>query len=76
MSWELRTPEDFETATRFVRPENMRQSVWVSTDPAWHVAPLTELAELGFEETRLHQVGREQQALIDTFEECVLPVLR
>jgi coenzyme F420-dependent glucose-6-phosphate dehydrogenase len=76
VNWELRTPEDFETATRFVQPEDMRQSVWVSADPAWHIARLKELAELGFEEIQLHQVGRNQQAFIDTFGEHVLPALR
>jgi coenzyme F420-dependent glucose-6-phosphate dehydrogenase len=76
VNWELRTPEEFDTATRFVRPEDMRQSVWISADPAWHAARLTELIELGFEEIQLHQVGRNQQAFIDIFGERVLPVLR
>jgi probable non-F420 flavinoid oxidoreductase len=76
VNWELRRPEDFDTATRFVRPEDMRQSVWVSADPGWHAARIAELIELGFEEIQLHQVGRNQQAFIDTFGERVLPALR
>ncbi|HEY0419243.1 MAG TPA: LLM class flavin-dependent oxidoreductase, partial [Acetobacteraceae bacterium] len=76
VNWELRTPEEFDTATRFVRPEDMRQSVWISADPGWHVAHIAELVELGFEEIQLHQVGRNQQAFIDIFGERVLPALR
>jgi coenzyme F420-dependent glucose-6-phosphate dehydrogenase len=76
VNWELRTPEEFDTATRFVRPEDMRQSVWISADPGWHVARLAELVELGFKEIQLHQVGRNQQAFIDIFGERVLPALQ
>ena len=76
VNWELRTPEEFDTATRFVRPEDMRESVWISSDLGWHTARIAELVELGFEEIQLHQVGRNQQAFIDAFGERVLPPLR
>ncbi|WP_043345750.1 TIGR03885 family FMN-dependent LLM class oxidoreductase [Belnapia moabensis] len=76
VNWELRLPEDFDTATRFVRPEDMRESVWISSDLGWHAARIAELAELGFDEIQLHQVGRNQQAFIDAFGERVLPALR
>jgi coenzyme F420-dependent glucose-6-phosphate dehydrogenase len=75
VNWELRTPEDFDTATRFVRPEDMRQSVWISSDLGWHVARIAELIELGFEEIYLHQVGRNQKAFIEAFGTHVLPQL-
>ncbi|MBP0445276.1 TIGR03885 family FMN-dependent LLM class oxidoreductase [Roseomonas sp. SSH11] len=76
VNWELRTPEHFDTATRHVRPEDMRESVWISADPGWHVARLRELVELGFGEIQLHQVGRNQRAFIETFGTSVLPALR
>ncbi|WP_159719034.1 TIGR03885 family FMN-dependent LLM class oxidoreductase [Geminicoccus flavidas] len=76
VNWELRTPEDFDTATRFVKPEDLRNSVWISADLGWHAARITELVELGFEEIQLHQVGRNQQAFIDAFGAQVLPALR
>jgi coenzyme F420-dependent glucose-6-phosphate dehydrogenase len=76
VNWELRTPEEFDTATRFVRPDDMRQFVWISADLDWHAARIAELAELGFDEIQLHQVGRNQQAFIDAFGERVLPALR
>lgn len=75
VNWQLRTPEEFDTATRFVRPEDMRESVWVSSDLGWHVDRLAELAELGFDEIQLHQIGRNQRAFIDAFGERVLPAL-
>ena len=76
VNWELRAPEDFDTATRFVKPEDMRESVLVSSDLGQHAAWLAEYVDLGFEELQLHQVGRNQQAFIEAFGEAVLPRLR
>jgi hypothetical protein len=47
--------------------------VWISTDLGWHAE---RLAELGFDEIHLHQVGRNQRAFTETFGERVLPALR
>ena len=76
MSWELRSPADFDMATRFVRPEDMRDSVLISSDPGQHAAWLAEFIELGFDELQLHQVGRNQHSFIDAFGAKVLPQLR
>jgi G6PDH family F420-dependent oxidoreductase len=76
VNWELRSPSDFDTATRFVRPENMRESVLISSEPTQHVDWLAEFIELGFEELQLHQVGRDQHTFIDAFGAKVLPQLR
>ena len=76
VNWELRSPEQFDTATRLVRPEDMRDSVLVSSDPGRHAAWLNEFIELGFEELQLHQVDRNQEAFIDAFGAKVLPQLR
>jgi hypothetical protein len=76
VNWELRLPEEFDAATRFVRPEDMRESVWISSDLNWHAERIAELAELGFDEIQLHQVGRNQRAFIEAFGERVLPALR
>src|SRR3954469_14605802 len=62
VNWELRSPKDFEVATRFVKPEDMRESVLISADLSRHVAWLQEYIDLGFEEIQLHQVGRNQFA--------------
>jgi coenzyme F420-dependent glucose-6-phosphate dehydrogenase len=72
VSWELARPEDFEQATRFVRPQDMHDNLFISHDPAAHVERLRALAELGFDTIVLHNVGRNQAGFIDTFGERVL----
>lgn len=76
LAWELRSPEDFETATRFVKPEDMRECVLVSSDLNRHAAWLAELADLGIETAYLHHVGLNQRAFIDAFGRHVVPQLR
>nr|USU33079.1 TIGR03885 family FMN-dependent LLM class oxidoreductase [Methylobacterium sp. OTU13CASTA1] len=75
-NWDLRTPEDFETASRFVRPEDVHGCVRVSSDLGRQAAWLADLAEIGFEEIIVHQVGRNQDAFIEAFGGGVLPQLR
>lgn len=72
VSWELARPEDFEQATRFVRPQDMHDNLFISHEPAAHVERLRALAELGFDTIVLHNVGRNQAGFIDTFGERVL----
>lgn len=76
VSWELARPGDFEQATRFVRPEDMHESLFISHEPAAHIERLSTLADLGFDTIVLHNVGRNQSEFIDTFGERVLPSLR
>ena len=76
VNWELRSPEDFETAARLVKPEDMRESLLISSDLARHRDWLLEYLELGVAELQLHQVGRNQRAFIEAFGERVLPELR
>jgi coenzyme F420-dependent glucose-6-phosphate dehydrogenase len=76
VNWELRSPRDFETAARFVRAEDMRESVLISADLSRHAAWLHEFIELGFQELHLHQVGVNQREFIDAFGRDVLPQLR
>ncbi|MEH3117657.1 MAG: TIGR03885 family FMN-dependent LLM class oxidoreductase [Methylorubrum populi] len=73
VNWELRSPEDFETAARFVRPEDMHACVRISHDLGRHAAWLAELAEMDFAEIIVHQVGAGQDAFIDAFGRTVLP---
>jgi alkanesulfonate monooxygenase SsuD/methylene tetrahydromethanopterin reductase-like flavin-dependent oxidoreductase (luciferase family) len=76
VNWELASPEHFDTATRHVRPEDIRESVLVSSDLGQHAAWLAEFVELGFAELQLHQVDRNQAGFIDAFARHVLPQLR
>jgi probable non-F420 flavinoid oxidoreductase len=74
--WDLELPAHFDEAARHVRPEDVRKSVLVSADPAWHCGRLAELVALGFDGVWIHQVGKQQQPFLDVFGEHVLPGLR
>lgn len=76
VNWDLRMPEDFEQAARFVRPEDMPKSVLVGADVGRIVGWLEGYAALGVEELQIHLLGRDQERLIDAFGEAVLPRLR
>ena len=76
LGWELRSPEDYETASRFVRAEDMHESVLISSDLSRHAAWLQEYAELGFDHLYLHQVDLNQQRFIEAFGAHVLPQLK
>jgi len=76
VNWELRSPQDFDTATRYVKPENMKDSLLISSDLNRHVEWLRQFIELGFEELQLHQVDRNQSGFIEAFGTKVLPHLR
>jgi probable non-F420 flavinoid oxidoreductase len=73
--WDLELPEDFDRLARDVTPEQVRDTVLVSADPARHTAWIEELAALGFDEINLHHVGQDLSAFIDAFGEHVLPRL-
>jgi hypothetical protein len=75
VNWDLRRPGDFDLATRFVREDDIRQSVLVSADVARHRAWLQEFAAMGFEQIVLHNVGRNQREFIETFGAQVLTAL-
>jgi len=76
IGWDLVMPEDFEQATAYVRPDDMRAHVLVSADLDRHVRWLCEYAELGVTEIFLHHVGRDQTEFLDVFGSEVLPELR
>lgn len=74
-NWSLMTPKEFEVSTRFVRPEDMRESVVISSDLGHLADCIAEYAALGFEAINLHNVGTNQAEFIDAFGSYVLPRL-
>ena len=76
VAWELDTPEAFDAHTADATPDDVAEIVQCSSDPAYHLAKLTELAELGFDRIFLHHVGTDQDEFIDVFGERVLPGLK
>jgi probable non-F420 flavinoid oxidoreductase len=76
LNWNLELPEQFDAAATHVRPEDVRQAVLVSADPARHAAELRALVDLGFDGIYLHHVGQDQDRFIDTFGGKIVPELR
>jgi probable non-F420 flavinoid oxidoreductase len=76
LAWDIDSVEGFDEAASYVRPEDLRSSVIVSSDPGEHVRRLEEFVELGFDRIYLHHVGKEQDRFLDVFGEQVLPRLR
>jgi coenzyme F420-dependent glucose-6-phosphate dehydrogenase len=70
---DLRMPADFEAAAKFVRPDDVLDSVRVSIEPEEHIDWIRRDLALGFDRVYLHNVHRDQQRFIDVFGEHVLP---
>jgi alkanesulfonate monooxygenase SsuD/methylene tetrahydromethanopterin reductase-like flavin-dependent oxidoreductase (luciferase family) len=76
VNWELRSPEDFDTASAKVRPEDMREGLVISESVDRHVEAIAGMIEAGADEVYLHNVGPNQEAFLDAFGARVLPQLR
>ena len=76
LCWDLELVEHFDRAATFVRPEDVAEHVFTSSDPSRHLAHLAELVDVGFDGVWIHHVGQEQLAFIETFGEHVVPALR
>ncbi|MFI7604979.1 TIGR03885 family FMN-dependent LLM class oxidoreductase [Micromonospora sp. NPDC049366] len=75
LGWDLATPADLAEATAYVRPEDMREHVLVSSEPGRHADWLQAYADLGVDEMYLHQVGLDQDGFLDVFGARILPEL-
>jgi len=73
--WDLDSPAAFDEVARHVRPEDVRDSVLVTSDLGLLTARLQELLELEPDELYVHHVGKEQGPFIEAFAERVLPQL-
>ena len=72
---DIRNPEDFEAMAKLVRPENYKNRVLISPDPAEHAAHIQHFVDLGFDEIYIHNVGRNQEEFIRVYGEQVIPAL-
>lgn len=72
---DLRSPQQFDYAAQFVKPDDMYESVKISSDPQQHIDWLQKYIELGFDNITLHNVNKQQQRFIEVFGEKVLPTL-
>ncbi|MFV9632240.1 TIGR03885 family FMN-dependent LLM class oxidoreductase [Mycobacterium neumannii] len=73
--WDTETVEAFDVMSEKVTPEQMHQSVRISSDLGKHLEWLQQDLEQGWDELYLHFVGQQQTGFIDAFGEHVLPRL-
>ena len=71
----LRTPAQFEAATRFVTAADVAKGVRVSSDLARHAAWLEDYVDLGIDAVYVLNVSRNQREFIEAFGEQVLAQL-
>ncbi|WP_255594361.1 TIGR03885 family FMN-dependent LLM class oxidoreductase [Pontibacter sp. HSC-14F20] len=72
---DLRTAKQLEQAAMFVREEDLRAHVRISSDPNQHVEWLQQDIDLGFSQLILHNVNLEQERFIEVFGDRVVPQL-
>ena len=72
LCWDLDTVEAFDEASKHVTPEDVRGSVFVSSDLGEHAATINRYFELGFDDVYVHHVGKEQEQFIDAYARKVL----
>jgi probable non-F420 flavinoid oxidoreductase len=73
--WDIDSVEVFDAVSERVRPEEVKGTVLVSSDPKQHAAWIAERADIGFDAVYLHHVGQEQDEFLDVFGKDVLPDL-
>ncbi|MBW3547526.1 MAG: TIGR03885 family FMN-dependent LLM class oxidoreductase [Actinobacteria bacterium] len=75
LCWNLELPAQFDAAAEYVRPEDVRSAVLVSSDLGEITAKLHAIVDLGVDGLALHHVGQDQERFIDAFGAKVLPEL-
>jgi probable non-F420 flavinoid oxidoreductase len=67
--------EHFDAIGEFVKVEDVKDNVHISSDVNQHIQWIKQYVDLGFETIILHNVGRNQEEFINVFGEKVLPKL-
>lgn len=76
VNWDIRRPSDFDMIASKITGRDIRGTVEVSADPGHFAAWIAGLAELGFDEIHLHQVGRNQEAFLEMAGKAIVPEVR
>jgi len=74
--WDLELTAHFDEIARHVRPDDMHDSVLISSDVAQLRDRIGELVGLGFDGVWIHHVGQHQERFVEEFGEHVVPALR
>jgi coenzyme F420-dependent glucose-6-phosphate dehydrogenase len=71
---QLPTPRHFEQATQMVSKDDIREgSVLTEPDPNTHIENIQSAIDAGYDHVYMHQIGDNQEALFELYEEEVLP---
>ena len=74
MNTVLPTPAHFEQAVQMVSKEDIAEgSIMTTQDPQVHIDSIQEAIDAGYDKVYTHQIGDDQAALIDLYEEEILP---
>lgn len=73
---DIRQLQQFDILGEFVKPEDMKDMVRMSSSIEQHIVWLQKDMELGFDRIILHNVNRQQEMFIEDFGEEVLPKLK
>ena len=69
----LPTPAHFEQAVQLVDEDDIREAVVCGPDVQRHVDAIGEFVDAGFDHVYVHQVGPDQAAFFDVFEDEIRP---
>ncbi len=67
--------ESFEAATKFIRPEDLKDSAGLGPDPESHLKAIAKFVDAGFDHIVLTGVGDDQPGFIDFFQRELKPRL-
>jgi G6PDH family F420-dependent oxidoreductase len=67
--------ESFEAATKYIRPEDLKDSAGLGPDPQRHVTAIRKFIDAGFDHIVLTGVGDDQPGFIDFFQRELKPLL-
>jgi coenzyme F420-dependent glucose-6-phosphate dehydrogenase len=73
---DLSRPQQFDAAAQFIRPEDLKDEMLISTDPQDFINQIQHGVDLGFETIILHNVNRDQELFIKDFGKHVLPYVK
>lgn len=73
---ELRDVAGFETATKYVRPEDLAETIPAGPDPEVHLEAIAKYVDAGFDHVVLTCPGDDQQGFVEFAEKELFPKLR
>jgi probable non-F420 flavinoid oxidoreductase len=73
---DLAMPQDFENATRHIKPEDIDEVIPLVTDADRLIELIFVARDCGFEEVFIHNVSRDQIGFINFMKRQVIPALR